>query len=61
MEGMAALPATVLLHFDPLAVVDLALGRYVVAPLALLACEGDLYTLVASHCSLFSLSLTSGS
>src|SRR5947208_6541303 len=42
VDGVALVPAAVLLHLDALAVVDLALHRDVVAPLAVLAGERDL-------------------
>src|ERR1700685_749662 len=46
VEGVLALPAADLLHLDPLAVVDLVLGRDVVPPLADLASQGDLDALL---------------
>ena len=47
MHGVQAIPSAVLLHFDALAVVDLVLGRDVVATLANLALQGDRNSLVA--------------
>lgn len=41
MSGMRLAPAAVLAQLDPLRVVALALVRLIVAPLAVLACEGD--------------------
>src|SRR5207302_4119626 len=50
MQGMGAVPLAVLLHLDAVAVVLLVLGGDVVAPLADLARQRDLYSLVApSH------------
>ena len=46
VERVALVPAAVLLHLDALAVVDLALHRDVVPPLAVLARERDLDSLV---------------
>src|SRR5262249_18741044 len=46
VEGVALVPAAVLLHLDALAVVDLALHRDVVPPLAVLAGERHLDALV---------------
>ena len=46
---VAAAPAAVLLELDALAGVDLGLGRDVVAPLALLALQGDGHSLVGRH------------
>src|SRR5438128_4380077 len=56
VDGVALVPAAVLLHLDALAVVDLALHRDVVAPLAVLARERDLDAfLVLGH--IYSLAL----
>src|SRR6185436_7868669 len=46
VDGVALVPAAVLVHLDALAVVDLALHRDVVAALALLARERDLHPLL---------------
>src|SRR5580704_9691550 len=46
VQRVLAVPAAELLHFDPLAVIDLVLRRDVVTALALLACQGDLDTLL---------------
>jgi hypothetical protein len=56
MNGVTPVETTVLLHLDPLAVVDPVLHRDVVPPLAVLAREGDLYPLVTRH--IFSLALS---
>ena len=42
-------PATVLLQFKPLASIALALGRNVIAPLALLASQRQRGSLIRSH------------
>jgi hypothetical protein len=47
--GVFLIPAAILLELDALAVVDLRLGRYVVATLALLALQRHLGSLVGSH------------
>src|SRR5258705_7637052 len=49
MEGVATVPAAVLLHLDALAVIRPVLHRDVVPSLADLAREGHLHTLVAGH------------
>ena len=54
----AAVVAAVLLHLDPLTVVGLVLDRDVVPPLALLAREGHLHSLVARHRCLYCFALT---
>src|SRR4051812_46700771 len=46
VDRVTAVPAAVLLHLDPLAVVHLALDRDVVPPLALLAGEGHFHALL---------------
>src|SRR5690349_4050640 len=46
VQRVPAVPAAVLLHLDPLAVVDLGFDRDVVAPLALFAGQRDLDSLV---------------
>src|SRR5437868_6746671 len=56
VDRVPAVPAAVLLHLDPLAVVHLALDRDVVPPLAFLAGERDLHSLlVLGH--IYSLAL----
>jgi hypothetical protein len=53
-----AIVAAVLLHLQPLTIVDLALHRDVVASLALCALEGDLHPFVISgHISLRSFEI----
>ena len=59
VEGVAAVPAAVLLHLDALTVVDLALHRDVVPPLALLAGQRDLDPLVVlGHARLLTVYLS---
>ena len=55
--GVLPVVRAVLLHLEPLAIVDLGLHRDVVAPLALGAFEGDLDPLIVlRHDALLSLS-----
>jgi len=56
VDGVALVPAAVLLHLDALTVVDLALHRDVVAPLAVFARKSDLDALVI-FCHTYSLAL----
>src|SRR4029077_17030578 len=46
VEGVSVVPPAVLLHLDPLAVVQLVLGGDVVAALAQLTRQRDLYSLL---------------
>lgn len=56
MQGVNSIPATVFLHLNTFAVVDLVLLRNVITTLALLTSQSDLDSLFVL-CHLFALSL----
>src|SRR5690242_13352517 len=57
VDGVALVPTAVLLHLDPLAIVHAALDRDVVPPLAFLARERHLHSLLALGHDLLARSL----